>query len=261
MKKILATVLALCLLCSLAAMASAAGTFRVGVKDDLAGFSLRDPLTGKFEGFEVDLANKLAEALGYDDVELTPVIAATRGQLLDSGDLDAVIATFTINDTRKEQWDFSTPYYTDIVTVLVKTESGITTLADLNGKTIGVSSSSTSALSLCREMVAQGLISEFDEATFIPSTFNGSVSFAEYGAYPDISDAMDAGVIDAFCVDKSILSNYKYADRSYIQDEFAPQDYGVATAKGSELSAQIDALIVQWLDDGTINAMKATWGI
>ena len=50
----------------------------------------------------------IAEHLGVD-VEFTPVTAATRGELLDSGDIDCVLATFTITEERRKSWDFSTP--------------------------------------------------------------------------------------------------------------------------------------------------------
>ena len=72
---------------------------------------------------------------------------------------------------------------------------------------------------------------------------------------------MAAGTVDAFCVDKSILANFKTDDRSYIEDTFAPQEYGVATKKGSELSAPIDSLISTWLEDGTIDAYIAEFGL
>ena len=261
MKKILAAALALVLLTGVAALASADGTFRVGVKQDLFGFSLLDQMSGEYEGFEVDLANLLAEALGYDDVELTTVTAATRGQMLDNNELDAVIATFTINDERKEQWDFSTPYYVDAVTVLVENSSGITDLAGLKDKVVGVSTGSNSAKSLATAMAEAGVIDAFDGTTFEIDTFNAGVSYKQYKDYPDISTDLSAGKIDAFCVDKSILSNYKTSGRSFIDAEFAPQNYGVATKKGSELSAKIDELIVGWLADGTIDAMTAKWGI
>ena len=261
MKKILATVLALALLISVAALASADGTFRVGVTQDLLGFSLLDQMTGEYEGFEVDLANLLAEALGYDDVELTTVTAATRGQMLDNDELDAVIATFTITEERKESWDFSTPYYVDAVTVLVENDSGIADLAGVKDKVVGVSTGSNSAKSLVTAMADAGVIDAFDVDTFEIATFSAGVSFKEFDDYPAISLALDDGDVDAFCVDKSILANYKTADRSFIADSFAPQNYGVATKKGSELSAQIDELITTWLADGTIAALTETWGI
>ena len=113
------------------------GVLRVGVKNAVPGFGYQDPLTSEYSGMEIDLANLIAEHLGVD-VEFTTVTAATRGELLDSGDIDCVLATFTITDERKQTWDFTTPYYTDAVTVLVEDSSGITSLADLVGKTVGV---------------------------------------------------------------------------------------------------------------------------
>ena len=118
------------------------GVLRVGVKNAVEGFGFQDTLTGEYSGMEIDLANMIAEYLGVD-VEFTTVTAATRSELLDSGDIDCVLATFTITEERKQSWDFTTPYYTDHVTVLVEKDSGITSLADLEGAVIGVSSGST----------------------------------------------------------------------------------------------------------------------
>ena len=174
MKKILAAALALCMTMGAAALAE--GTFRVGVKQDVYGFGYYDEATGEFSGMEIDLGEKLAEALGYDEVEYTAVTAATRGQMLDNDELDCVIATFTIKPERKESWDFSTPYYVDAVTVLVEDESGITDLAGLKDKTVGVSSGSTSAKALAKAMAEAGVIDAFDEDTFDAATFSGGVS-------------------------------------------------------------------------------------
>lgn len=260
MKKMLTLVLAAVMLLSVAAAASAE-TFRVGVKQDVYGFGYLDEMTGEYSGLEIDLGAMIAEALGYDDVEYTTVTAATRGQMLDNDELDCVIATFTIKPERRESWDFSTPYYTDAVTVLVKTVSGITDLAGLKGKNVGVSTGSTSAKALASAMADAGLIDAFDADTFEIATFSAGVRFKEFDDYPAISLALDAGDVDAFCVDKSILANYKTDDRSFIDASFSPQDYGVATRKGSELSAKVEALITGWLADGTIDGMIAEWGL
>ena len=108
----------------------------------------------------------IAEHLGVD-VEFTTVTAATRGELLDSGDIDAVLATFTITDERKKTWDFSTPYYTDYVSVLVEDSTGIKGLADLKDKVVGVSSGSTSARALVKAMIDEGVL---DGANFDADT-------------------------------------------------------------------------------------------
>ena len=147
------------------------------------------------------------------------------------------------------------------MTVLVETASGITDLPGLVGKTVGVSSGSTSAKALATAMQEAGLIPAFDADTFDASTFSGGVTFKQFDDYPAISIALGAGDVDAFCVDKSILANYKTSDRSFIADSFAPQNYGVATKKGSELSGKIEELITTWMEDGTIADLIEAWGL
>lgn len=238
------------------------GVLRVGVKNAVVGFGFQDTLTGEYSGLEISLAEKIAESLGVD-VEFTAVTAATRTELLDSGDIDCVLATFTITDERKQSWDFSTPYFTDYVTVLVEDKSGISSLADLVDKKVGVSSGSTSAKALVKAMIDAGLIdgSGFDADTFDPALWTTGISFQQYDDYPAISTALSAGEVDAFCVDKSILAIYKTDGRSYIDDKFSPQEYGVATTKGSGFSAYVDELVQGWLADGTIDSLITENGL
>mgnify|MGYP001853120976 FL=1 len=230
------------------------GILRVGVKNAVVGFGYQDPATGEYSGMEIELAKKLAGQLGVD-VEFTTVTAATRTELLDSGDIDCVLATFTITDERKQSWDFTTPYYTDYVTVLVEDSSGITSLADLKGKLVGVSSGSTSARSLVEAMIEDGDIegTGFSADTFDPATWTDGVTFQQFDDYPAISTALSAGTVDAFCVDKSILAVYKTEGRSYIDAQFAPQEYGIATKKGSDFSTYCNDFVETCLSDGTID--------
>ncbi|MCD7807554.1 MAG: transporter substrate-binding domain-containing protein [Lachnospiraceae bacterium] len=148
------------------------GVLRVGVKNAVIGFGYQDELTGEYEGMEIELAQMIADYLGVD-VEYTAVTAATRTELLDSGDIDCVLATFTITEERKNSWDFTTPYYTDYVTVLVENSSGITSLADLVDAKVGVSSGSTSAKSLTLAMIEGGYIdgTDYDADTFDAATW------------------------------------------------------------------------------------------
>lgn len=238
------------------------GVLRVGVKNAVPGFGLQDALTGEYTGMEIDLGAKIAEELGVD-VEYTTVTAATRGELLDSGDIDCVLATFTITEERKQTWDFTTPYYTDAVTVLVEDASGIKTLADLKDKKVGVSSGSTSARELTAAMIEAGVLDGegFDRDTFDAATWTKGISYRQYEDYPAISTALSAGEIDAFCVDKSILAIYKTDGRSYIEDKFAPQEYGVVTKKGSGFSKVCEDLVTKWLDDGTIQGLIDNYGL
>lgn len=238
------------------------GTLRVGVKNAVIGFGYQDPLTQEYSGLEIDLAEKIAQQLGVE-FEFTAVTAATRTELLDSGDIDCVLATFTITDERKKSWDFSTPYYTDYVTVLVENESGIQSLSDLVDKKIGVSSGSTSAKALVNAMIEGGLISKdsYNAETFDPATWTENVSFQQYDDYPTISTALSAGEINAFCVDKSILAIYNNESRHYIEDKFSPQNYGVATKKGSGLTSIVEDLITGWIADETIKGLITENGL
>ena len=165
-----------------------------------------------------------------------------------------MLATFTITDERKKSWDFTTPYYTDHVTVLVNKDSGIKDLSGLVGKKIGVSSGSTSAKSVVEAMIDKGIITgkDYNADTFDPATWKEGVTFQQYEDYPAISTALSAGEVDAFSVDKSILAIYHTDGREYISDEFAPQDYGIATKKGSDFSTYCEAEIEKMLGDGTI---------
>lgn len=238
------------------------GVLRVGVKNVTKGFGYQDPATGKFTGLEVDLGEALAKKLGVD-VEYTPVTAATRTALLDSGDIDMVAATFTITPERKNSWDFTTPYYTDHVGVLVEKASGLKTLADLKGKVVGVSSGSTSAKALVKAMIDAKLIDGegFDPKTFDASTWTKGVSFKQYADYPAISTALTSGEVAAFCVDKSILAIYCTDDRTFLKEQFAPQEYGLATKKGSGLSKVAEEAVQGWLKDGTIKKLEAKYGL
>ena len=80
------------------------GTLKVGVKVDVPKFGYRDPKTEKIDGFEVDIARAIAQKIlgKKNKIELQAVNAKTRGPLLDNGEVDLVIATFTITEERKK---------------------------------------------------------------------------------------------------------------------------------------------------------------
>ena len=216
------------------------GVLKVGVKDDVPGFGQKDAATGEFSGIEIDLAKKIGESLGVN-VEFTPVTAATRGQLLDNGDIDLVMATFTITEERKQTYNFSTAYYTDAVTVMVKKDSGISSLADLAGKKVGVSQGSTSMAAL-QEAAGEDV----------------SIDFQEFATYPEIKAALDSGRVDAFSVDGSILGGYLDDTVELLSERFSPQEYGVTSKKDNTgLAEYVENLIQGWLADGTIDQVIA----
>jgi putative glutamine transport system substrate-binding protein len=225
-----------------------AGVLKVGVKEDVPGFGLLNKDTNQYEGLEIELAKLIAKEFTGDDtkVEFTPVTAKTRGPLLDNGDINMVIATFTITEDRKLTYNFSTPYYQDAVGMLVKKDAGINSLADLGGKTIGVAQSATSK---------DAIQAAADEAGV-------SISFSEFASYPEIKAALDSGRVDVFSVDGSILGGYVDDTSVILPDRFSPQDYGVATKlDNKDLAQTVDDLINKWLNDGTIAGLVSKYNL
>ena len=106
----------------------------VGVRDGSPPFSSVNPATGKPEGFEVDLANALSKAMGKP-FELRTVTGDGRVPMLQSHQIDLVIAVLTITPEREKQVSFSEPYFPSLVGVLVSKGSPIMQLKDLAGKT------------------------------------------------------------------------------------------------------------------------------
>jgi putative glutamine transport system substrate-binding protein len=216
-----------------------AGVLRVGVKSDVPGFGLLNAAANQYEGFEIELARLIAGDILGDPgkAAFTPVTAKTRGPLLDNGELDLIIATFSITEERQGVYHFSPPYYTDAVGLMVKKSSGIRGIGDLDGKTIGVAQSATSRAAIDAAAKAAGV----------------SPQFAEFATYREIKAALDSGGVDAFSVDRSILAGYLDAESEIVPDRFSPQEYGVACKLSNrELAARIDGLMAQWLSDGTI---------
>ena len=80
------------------------GKLVVGVKFDTKLFGLKDPGTGKVEGFDIDMAKALAKKILGDEnkVELKEVTSKTRIPLLKNGDIDMIIATMTITEATVE---------------------------------------------------------------------------------------------------------------------------------------------------------------
>lgn len=215
------------------------GTLRVGVKQDVPNFGYLEPQSQTFSGLEVDLAKKIAETLGVE-VAFTPVTAQTRGALLDNDQLDLVIATFTITEERKKLYNFTRPYYTDANGFLVKTSSGIRSWQDLDGKTIGVTQGS----------IQQRLLTELAKEKGI------NLKFTELGSNPEVVVSLAAQRVDAFSIDRSILSGFVGQSNTLIDLAYNPSQYGVVSKKSNtDLHHYLDSLLGTWEADGSIQAI------
>ncbi len=115
-----------------------AGTITVGTKFDQPGFGLISPQDVP-EGFDVEIAKIIAGALGIaaDDIEWIESVSANREPFLQNGEVDMVVATYTINDERKQRVAFAGPYYVAGQSILVKKDNtAITGLDSLGGKKV-----------------------------------------------------------------------------------------------------------------------------
>ena len=233
------------------------GVLKVGCKSDVPNFSLQNTATGEYEGFEDDLAYNIAgeifgctpeEAKDKKLVEFQGVTAKTRGPLLENGEIDLVIATFTITDERKETYNFSTPYYTDAVGLLVNNDSRIESIEDLDGKIIGVAQSSTTKDGFKAYVEEKGL--------------NVNPEFQEFDGYPALAQALATKQIDCFSVDRAILSGYVNDSNHILDDRFSEQEYGVASAKeNTDLAELVDEKVTSMISDGSMKALQEQWNL
>ncbi len=223
-------------------------TYNVGVKPDVPKFGYLNPDTNKYEGFEIDLAQAVADKLAGPDktakLNFTSVTPKTRGPLLDNGELDFIAATFTVTEERKLSFNFSQAYFTDAVRVMVKKDSGIKSFKDLDGKTIGVAQAATSMNALKAEADRLGI----------------TIKFSEYATYPEIKAALDSGRVDAFSVDGAILAGYIDDKTTLLPEKLTPQEYGIATKlSNTELAGKIDTIIGDMKADGSLDELLAKW--
>lgn len=98
--------------------------------------------TGDFEGFEVDVAREVAKRLGmevtFQDLGFQALFAATS-----SGRIDFAISSISITNERLQNQSFTQPYYDSDGTIVGREDSKVTTLEELEGKTIGVVAATT----------------------------------------------------------------------------------------------------------------------
>jgi polar amino acid transport system substrate-binding protein len=122
------------------------GYLRVGVLGDVPPFGSINPLTGRAEGFDVDIADAVGRAIFGSDghVRLRTVTNAERLGVVRNDEVDMVAATMTVNCQRRTQVDFSSVYYEAQQRVLVQVGSAYHGLADLGGKKVCAAAGTTS---------------------------------------------------------------------------------------------------------------------
>ncbi len=241
---------------------ASSATLTVGVRNNIPGFGEYNKRNGKYYGLEIDIAQEMASRMGYTDVAYKTVTPDTRKEMLSSGKIDCIIACYSSSDTRKKNFDFSPTYYTDHIVLMVQKSSNIANVDGLKGLTIGTREGADTAPYLAANLTKRGFTSGEVLST---DENNTDVTFdtwhlVEYATYPELSDALERGDIDALAADGAIASAYLDDKRMLLPDyEAAPQNYAVATKKGSALSKKIAKTVQEMLDDKTIAGLIDKW--
>ena len=198
-----------------------AGKLRVGAVRTAQLFSQLDETDNKMRGFDAGLFQLLARYVLGDEskFEITQVDSSTRESVLTSDQVDAVFATYSITDSRKEVISFAGPYYTSRQAVLVKVDnSEITGVDSLSGKIVATQTGSTGP-SILEEFAPEATVQEFETDL-------------------EARTALEQGRVDAYVTDYTLMLNalVKEADKFKIAgDVFGPEDnYGIGLPKDSD---------------------------
>ena len=238
------------------------GTLTVGVRSDVMGFGYLNEKTKKYYGLEIDIARDMAERMGYKDIAFKTVTPENRKEMLLDGKIDAIVACYSIADTRKKNFDFSPAYYDDHVIAVVQNTSMIESIDDMKGRTFGTMSGANAAPLLNNKLQEIGFSAGTDK---ILGSADQNVQFdtwhlLQFPSYQELSDALEEGTVDAMVLDGAIAKTYMDDKRHELEGfEVAKQSFGVATQKGSPLSVPVSETIQAMLDDKTIAGLIDKW--
>ncbi|MDE7313044.1 MAG: transporter substrate-binding domain-containing protein [Eubacterium sp.] len=212
------------------------GYLLAGCKTDVPGLSMYDGKADAWAGLEIELAYQTAaelfgvsidEAKQQGLVQFVGVTVADREEKLEQQEVDCLFATYTITKERQEKFAFSNSYYTDYIGMMVKSSgedanslgtSDIRSIADLDGKKIGVAKNATT-----RKM--------FLDYMDTMNNLKTAPMFFEYKSYEALFQALLEGSIDVMAVDVSILNGYVDHTTKILNDRFGGQRYGAAVRK------------------------------
>ena len=190
------------------AKVKSAGAITMGVRDSsgVLSYTLGD---GKYVGYHVDICQRiianLEKAIGKKlDVSYTPVTSQNRIPLVENGTVDIECGSTTNNEARQRQVAFAFTTYVEEVRIAVRTNSGITAIAQLNGKNVATTTGTTSVQLLRKNERATGV--DFKEV---------------FGKdHADSFLLLESGRADAFVMDGQILAGN-------IANSKAPADFKI----------------------------------
>ena len=201
------------------------GKLVVGTKFDQPGFGLKNPVSGEVEGFDVEIAKLIAQRIfggtlidAEKKIEFVEAVSKNREPFIQDGTVDIVVATYTINDTRKEVVDFAGPYFVARQDILVKSDNDeIESVEDLNGKKV------------CS---VKGSTSEKNLAAKAPQA--EAVLFDSYSL---CVEALEDGRVEAVTTDNTILQGFvkeKGGQLKLVKAPFSDEPYGIGLSKGDQ---------------------------
>lgn len=216
---------------------------RVGTNADFAPFEFMGIQDGTYEGFDMDLIRAVAKEMGVkadiQNINFDGLIPA-----LEAGNLDVLISGMTINDTRREKVDFSDPYYTSGLSIIVKKDNtDIHRFADLSGKKVAVQIGTTSAM----------------EVRKMPG-----VDIKEFNSSADTFMELKAGGVDAVVNDRPVNDYYilksGVTDVRRLEELLTSEDYGIAVSKKTpELTKKINAALKKLHENGEYDKIFKKW--
>jgi polar amino acid transport system substrate-binding protein len=194
-------------------------------------------------GFDIDLANAIAEEMGkkviIKNMEFSALIPA-----LNSGHVDMIIAGISTNEVRNEHVDFSEPYANSAVSVLTLKTTAITKVEDLEGKKVGVQLGTT------WETIAKGLADRIPNMEI--SSINNNLVLLEELKNGNI----DAIILEDLQVKKFVQQNEALTGFTIDNVE---SSFAIAFAKGSDLKDKVNDIITTLKTKGKIQELKAKW--
>jgi polar amino acid transport system substrate-binding protein len=195
------------------------GRLVVGVSGDTLRFGARNPLTGKIEGFDIDMLHEVSRAIfgDPDKIEFKVITYAQRIPSLQSNSVDIVAHTMTINCVRWNVMAFSSEYYSAGQKLLVGRDlaaTGVQKLDDLAGKTVCVARGSTNEEELARHPQVKAL--KVDDLT-------------------DCVVEFQQGHADAITGDDTVLAGFAFQDpyAQVLPDAFTSEPYGLGINKSN----------------------------
>ncbi len=223
----------------------ARGTFVLGLDDSFPPLGFRSD-DNEIVGYDIDLAKEVAKRLGVT-FKAQPIDWDAKEMELETGKIDCIWNGFTITEDRIAALSFTQAYLNNDQVLVVRADSGIKTLADMKGKTVGIQSGSS----------AQEAVEE--NKNFAKSIGNLVYFKENITALNDL----DIGGVDGVVMD-SVVANYAISQSKkpfvVLSESLANEGYGIGFRKSEpELRDEVWSILKAMKADGTIEAIGKKW--